>query len=429
MSRATIACATCGWLLLASFAFAAEAADQDGAGKIDYSRQVRPILSGRCFQCHGPDGEARQADLRLDEPAIATAELPSGSRAIVPGDPVGSAILERVSSTDAERAMPPAHAGKRLSESEIAILRQWITEGATYARHWAYIAPQRPPLPAVSQPSWPKNPIDYFLLARLDREGLQPAPEADRPTLLRRAALDLTGLPPSVADIDRFVADPLPDAYERAVDRLLADLAYGERFAAMWLDLARYGDSQGYIHDPPRTIWRWRDWLIEALNANMPYDQMSIEMLAGDLLPGPTTEQMIATGFHRNTTNNTEGGANPEEYRHASVVDRINTTMQVWMGTTLGCAQCHTHKYDPITHHEYYQVFAIFNGTRDNNSEGRGSARLVGQDRRCWATQGDCRDRGAPHGQARRGAGREARRPSPLARQCLGGSTESRRPS
>ncbi len=369
MSRATIACATCGWLLLASFAFAAEAAAKDGAGKIDYSRQVRPILSGRCFQCHGPDGEARQAELRLDEPAIATAELPSGSRAIVPGEPAASAILERVSTADAERAMPPAHAGKRLTESEIAILRQWIAEGAHYARHWAYIAPQRPPLPAVSQPNWPKNAIDYFLLARLDREGLQPAPEADRPTLLRRAALDLTGLPPTVADVDRLVADPLPDAFERAVDRLLASQAYGERFAATWLDLARYGDSQGYIHDPPRTIWRWRDWLIEALNANLPYDQMTVEMLAGDLIPEATTEQLIATGFHRNTTNNTEGGANPEEYRHASVVDRINTTMQVWMGTTLGCAQCHTHKYDPITHHEYYQVFAIFNGTRDNNSE------------------------------------------------------------
>jgi mono/diheme cytochrome c family protein len=364
MSRWTLALMAGGWLWIGGSSLAVEP-----AAKIDYSRQVRPILSGRCFQCHGPDADARQADLRLDEQAGATAELSSGARAIVPGEPNVGALLERITTADSERAMPPAGMGKRLSEAEIAILKQWIAEGATYTRHWAYVAPLRPPLPEVTQSAWPKNPIDYFLLARIEREGLQPAASADRPTLLRRVALDLTGLPPSMEEVARFTADARPDAYERAVDDLLARQAYGERFGAMWLDLARYGDSQGYIHDPPRTIWRWRDTVIDALNANTPYDQFTIELLAGDQLPNATTEQIIATGFHRNTTNNTEGGAIPEEYRHASVVDRVNTTMQVWMGTTIGCAQCHTHKYDPITQHEYYQMFAIFNGTTDANSE------------------------------------------------------------
>ncbi len=365
MSRSAIAFATSSWLWLASLVGAAAAPP----GSIDYSRDVRPILSAHCFQCHGPDADARQAGLRLDDEAAATGELPSGSRAVVPGSPSASELIKRIATDDEDLAMPPADAGKRLTEHEVAIVRQWIDDGAAYTRHWAYVAPERPVLPIVSKPAWARNPIDSFILARLDREGLRPAPAADRATLLRRVALDLTGLPPTIAEVDRFVADPSHDAYEQAVDRLLAKQSYGERFAAMWLDLGRYGDSQGYIHDPPRTIWRWRDWLIEALNANLPFDQFTVEMLAGDLLPEPTTDQLIATGFHRNTTNNTEGGANPEEYRHASVVDRVNTTMQVWMGTTIGCAQCHTHKYDPITQREYYQVFAIFNGTRDNNSE------------------------------------------------------------
>ncbi len=330
---------------------------------------MRPILAGHCFQCHGPDDAAREADLRLDDAAVATQPLSSGQRAIVPGDPDVSELVARVTTDDDSVAMPPAGVGQRLTADEVAILRRWIAEGATYSRHWAYVPPVRPEPPAVSNPAWPRNAIDNFILARLDREAIEPAAPADRATLLRRAALDLTGLPPSVAEVDQFIDDPHPDAFGRAVDRLLASQSFGERWAAMWLDLGRYGDSQGYIHDPPRTIWRWRDWLIGALNANVPYDRMTIEMLAGDLLPGTTTSQIIATGFHRNTTNNTEGGANTEEYRHASVVDRVNTTMQVWMGTTYGCAQCHTHKYDPITQKEYYQVFAVFNGTADANSE------------------------------------------------------------
>ncbi len=337
--------------------------------KIDYARDVRPILSRNCFQCHGPDDQARKGDLRLDERASALGELPTGSRAIVPERPDASELMERVTTEDLSLAMPPPKAGKRLSEVEVATLRRWIEEGATYSKHWAYVRPVRRAIPAVSDRAWPVNEIDYFILAGLDRENLRPAPASDRGSLLRRVALDLTGLPPTIEEADRFIHDTRPDAYEHAVDRLLAKPSYGERWAAVWIDLARYADSQGYIHDPARTIWRWRDWLIEALNENLPYDRFTAEVLAGDLLPNPSPSQVIATGFHRNTTNNTEGGANPEEYRHASVVDRVNTTMQVWMGTTLGCAQCHSHKYDPFTQKEYYQLFAIFNATEDNNSE------------------------------------------------------------
>ncbi len=307
--------------------------------------------------------------MRLDDRGAATHELPTGSRAVVPGILTESELIERTTTPDDTLVMPPPKAGRRLSASEIATLRRWIEQGADYSKHWAYVKPARPALPVVSHPSWPANEIDYFILARLDREGLRPASAADRPALLRRVALDLMGLPPTLDEAERFINDTRPDAYERAVDRLLDKPAYGERWAAVWLDLARYADSQGYIHDPPRTIWRWRDWLIEALNSNLPYDQFTTEILAGDLLPGATPSQRIATGFHRNTTNNTEGGSNPEEYRHASVADRVNTTMQVWMGSTFGCAQCHNHKYDPITQKEYYQIFAIFNATEDNNSD------------------------------------------------------------
>lgn len=341
--------------------------------KVDFSRDVRPLLSRHCFQCHGPDEQARQADLRLDERSDATGELPSGTRAIVPGDPAASSLIERITTPDASRVMPPPEIGKPLSPADIEILRQWIQQEAEYARHWAYIPPLRSPLPVKSTSERQDNPsqneIDAFVFSRLHQEGLAPAGPTEPELLLRRVSLDLTGLPPSMEEASQFQADERPDAYERAVDRILASPLYGERWGAMWLDLARYGDSQGYIHDPPRSIWRWRDWLIEALNANLPYDRFTIEMLAGDLLPDATDSQRIATGFHRNTTNNTEGGSNAEEYRHASVVDRVNTTMQVWMGTTFGCAQCHTHKYDPFSHKEYYEVFAVFNSTEDNNSE------------------------------------------------------------
>lgn len=335
---------------------------------IDFTRDVRPILSGRCFQCHGPDDDVRKAGLRLDRHETATALLKSGQQAIVPGRPDDSELIRRITADD-DSVMPPPKTGKRLSEAEVAILRRWIEQGANYTQHWSYVPPARPPLPPTPSGDFAShNAIDRFIVARLQQAGLQLNPPADRYTLIRRVTLDLTGLPPTVDEVDRFVQDPRPDAYDRLLDRLLASASFGERWAQMWLDLARYADSQGYANDPDRTIWRWRDWLIGALNRNLPFDQMTVEMLAGDLLPQPTTEQLIATGFHRNTLVNTEGGTNPEEFRSAAVVDRVNTTMQVWMGTTINCCQCHNHKYDPITQKEFYQVYAIWNNTQDANT-------------------------------------------------------------
>jgi hypothetical protein len=357
------------FLLIGLVADPEDSAATRTARPIDFSREVRPILSNYCFPCHGPDDKARKAKLRLDRSDDAVRELPTGNRAIVPGRAEESEALSRLTADDADTVMPPPKFGKRPTAREVESLKRWIEQGARYATHWAYVPPARLPLPKVSDPSWPINAIDHFILARLDREGLRPSPAADRHALLRRASLDLTGLPPSPEEVERFARDPSPDAYDRALDRLLARPSYGERWASVWLDLARYGDSSGYIHDPQRTIWRWRDWLIRALNADLPYDRFTTEMLAGDLLGDPDRDHVIATGFHRNTTTNTEGGANGEEYRFASVVDRVNTTMQVWMGTTFGCAQCHNHKYDPFTQKEYYQVFAIFNNTADANSE------------------------------------------------------------
>src|SRR5262249_32213580 len=252
--------------------------------------------------------------------------------------------------------MPPPRVGKRLSASEIDILRRWISQGGRYVRHWAYVTPVSPAPPVVRDAAWPRNPIDRFLLARMEKESLRPTPPADKYSLIRRVSLDLIGLPPTLEEVDAFLEDRSPDAYEKVVDRLLASPRYGERWATGWLDLARYADSQGYANDPPRTIWRYRDWVIQALNANLPYDRFTIEQLAGDLLPGAPQDALIATGFHRNTLTNTEGGTSPEEFRSAAIVDRVNTTLQVWMGTTIACAQCHNHKYDPFSQKEYFQL-------------------------------------------------------------------------
>lgn len=360
--RIIIFCAAILWVLPESLV-------AESTTKVDYARDVRPILSRSCFQCHGPDEQARQGELRLDQRDEATLKLSSGRRAIVVGQPDHSELISRIMSADEDQMMPPRGFEKRLSEADKQTLWKWIEQDAPYSKHWAYVKPIRPALPLVKEATWPINDIDYFILAKLERDGLRHASPADRAALLRRVSLDLTGLPPTLDELQLFLNDSRGDAYELAVDRLLAEKSYGERWAAVWLDLARYGDSQGYVHDPPRVIWRWRDWLIGALNSNLPYDRFTVEMIAGDLLPDATDSQRIASGFHRNTTNNTEGGSNAEEYRHASVVDRVNTTMQVWMGTTIGCAQCHTHKYDPFTQKEYYQLFAIFNTTEDNNSE------------------------------------------------------------
>ena len=333
-----------------------------------YTRDIKGILSNRCVRCHGPDPEGRSGGgdegLRLDTSAGATADL-GGHAAIVPGKPDESELIARITSTDPDLVMPPPEAGQPLSEKQVELLKRWIAAGATYERHWAYVPPKRPSLPTVKNTAWPRNDIDRFILARLEAEGLAPQPEADRATLARRLALDLTGLPLSPEEIDAFVADRSPDAVEKLVDRLLAHDGYGEHQARQWLDLARYADSAGYADDPHRTIWGWRDWVVKAFDANMPFDEFTLKQLAGDLLPEATLDDRIATAFHRNTLTNNEGGTIDEEFRTVAVIDRVNTTLSTWMGTTMACAQCHDHKYDPLSQREYFQLYAILNNTAD----------------------------------------------------------------
>jgi hypothetical protein len=336
----------------------------DGAAPPSFNRDIRPILSEFCFQCHGPDPGRRKASLRLDTREAATADRESG-QAIAPGKPDDSLLLRRVGESDPRRRMPPRSTGKQLQPEQIELLRRWIAAGAPYQRHWSLLPPERPALPAGRDPSWLRNPIDAFVLARLEKEGLHPAPEASKSTLLRRVSLDLTGLPPAPAELDAFLADSAPDAYEKAVERLLASPHYGERMALMWLDQARYADTNGYNNDEERTLWAWRDWVLDAFNANMPYDRFLTEQLAGDLLPNPTPSQKLATAFNRNHVITTEGGIIPEEYRLEYVADRVHTTASVFMGLSLQCARCHDHKYDPITQKEYYRFFAFFNNVED----------------------------------------------------------------
>jgi hypothetical protein len=338
-----------------------------GQPAVDFNRDIRPILSKNCYACHGPDNKQRVSKMRLDQRDNAIRPLKSGTAAIVPGQPDKSELIQRVTADDETERMPPQETGNQLTPAQIDLLRRWIAAGAPYADHWAFVKPQRAPLPAVKNAAWPRNPIDHFVLARLEREGLQPTEGADRFTLLRRASLDLRGLPPSLQEVLEYAADGSPDAYARAVERFLQDPAYGERWARMWLDQARYADSAGYGSDPLRTIWRYRDWVIDAFNRNLPFDQFTIEQIAGDLLPNPTLEQRMATAFHRNTMTNTEGGTDDEEFRVAAVKDRVDTTLQVWMGLTMGCAKCHNHKYEPITQQEYYRFYAFFNQTADND--------------------------------------------------------------
>jgi len=336
--------------------------------EVSFTRDIKGLLSNRCIRCHGPDAADRQgggdAGLRLDTFAGATADL-GGHAAIVPGKPEASEILRRITSSDPDIVMPPPDAGEPFKPREVELLRRWIAAGAGYEPHWAYVPPVRPGVPAVKQSGWPKNGIDHFILARLEAEGLAPQPEADRATLARRLALDLTGLPPTPDEVDAFVADRQPDAVERLVDRLLAADSYGEHQARQWLDLARYADSAGYADDPPRTIWGWRDWVVRAFDANMPFDEFTVKQLAGDLLPGASLDDRVATGFHRNTLTNSEGGTIDEEFRTVAIVDRVNTTMSTWMGTTMACAQCHDHKYDPLSQQEYFGLYAILNNTAD----------------------------------------------------------------
>jgi hypothetical protein len=333
------------------------------AAAVDFNRDIRPILASHCLKCHGPD--LKKAGLNFQNRETAYKPLKSGDVAIVPGKSSESALIVRVSSPDEDMRMPPKGKGQRLTPEQVAKLRAWVDQGAKWEEHWAYVKPRRPPLPEVKTKGWVRNGIDYFVLARLEKEGLAPAPEADRATLIRRLSLDLTGLPPTLAEVDAFLADRSPNAYEKVVDRLLASPHYGERQALPWLDEARYADTNGYEKDDRRTIWPYRNWVINAFNRDLRFDQFTIEQIAGDLLPGATLEQRIATGFHRNTMVNTEGGTDDEEFRVAALIDRVNTTMEVWMGTTMGCCQCHNHKYDPFTQAEYYRLFAFFNNTED----------------------------------------------------------------
>ncbi len=327
-----------------------------------FERDVRPILSRYCFKCHGPDEGQRQSGLRLDVRDAAIKPADSGKSAIVPGKPETSELLRRINLPDgSEEKMPPASTKFELTVEQRDILKRWIASGAEYRPHWSFVAPKRPALPRVRDTNWPRNSIDQFVLARLEAEGLKPSPQADRHSLLRRVFLDLIGVPPTPAETDEFISDSSAEAYERLVDRLLASPAYGERWARRWLDLARYADTNGYEKDRTRNVWPYRDWVINAINADLPFDQFTIDQLAGDMRPSATTEQRIATGFHRNTMLNEEGGIDPLEFRFHAMTDRVATTGSVWLGLTIGCAQCHTHKYDPITHTDYYRFFGLLN--------------------------------------------------------------------
>ena len=331
----------------------------------DFGREVRPLLARHCFSCHGPDDEARQGGLRLDERATAVQPAKSGRAAVVPGDAAASELVRRITSTDDDERMPPPSAHRSLTAAERSLLVRWIDGGAEYRPHWAFVPPVPAPLPPVRAADWPRNAIDHFVLATIERERLQPAPEADRRTLVRRVHLDLIGLPPTPEAAQAFVDDPATDAYERLVDRLLASPQYGERWGRHWLDLARYADSNGYEKDRERSIWPWRDQVVRALNDDQPFDQFTLEQLAGDLLPSATTEQIVATGFHRNTMRNEEGGIDPLEFRFHAMTDRVATTGTAWLGLSLGCAQCHTHKFDPITQRDYFAVMACLDNADD----------------------------------------------------------------
>ena len=338
------------------------------ADSLSFTRDIKGLLSNRCIRCHGPDAEARHGGgedgLRLDTFDGATEDL-GGYSAIVPGEANKSELIIRVSEDDADLVMPPPEAGETLSADEVTLLRRWINGGAEYEPHWSYTRISRPMIPTVSDLSWPRNQIDRFILAKLEAEDLEPSQEADRMTLSRRLALDLTGLPIAPEQVDKFVVDISTDAFKKFVDTLLSHPGYGEHMARSWLDLARYADSAGYADDPPRTVWPYRDWVIRAFDTNMPFDDFTVKQLAGDLLPDTLPDNQIATAFHRNTLTNNEGGTIDEEFRSVAVVDRVNTTLSTWMGTTIACAQCHDHKYDPLSQQDFFGLYAIFNNTAD----------------------------------------------------------------
>ena len=374
--RAAIQFTLVGAFLLVSALSAPSARDLTAAAEpspapLDFNRDIRPILSENCFYCHGQDANKRQADLRLDvrESAIA-------AKAIAPRDLAASELVQRIRSTDADQQMPPPKSNRRLTDAQKKMLERWIEEGAAYANHWAYIAPTRPVEPSVKRESWPQNAIDRFVLSKLEALGLEPSPEADRATLIKRLSIDLIGLPPTPAEVDAFVADNDPKAYERLVDRLMSSPHFGERMALPWLDAARYADSNGFQQDGDTWQWIWRDWVVQAINSDMPFDQFTLWQLAGDLLPNATLDQKIASGFNRNHLLNGEGGAIPEEQRFVNLFDRVDTTATTWLGLTMACAQCHDHKYDPITMRDYYGLLDAFNRVPESGTPQFFSSRI-----------------------------------------------------
>jgi len=327
---------------------------------VDFNRDVRPLLSDRCFACHGPDAAKRQAGLRLDSLEGATAELKSGKRAIVPGKPQLSELVARIHAEDPKDTMPPAKLNRPLAAAERAMLERWIAEGGVYAKHWAFVAPQSHAPPAVDNAAWPQDDLDRFVLAKLEQQHLAPNPQADRPSLLRRISFVLTGLPPTPDQIAAFVADASPDAYANQLDGLLASPRFGERMALDWLDLARFADTYGYQSDKPCFVWPWRDWVINAFNRNLPYDQFLTWQVAGDLLPHATQEQRLATTFNRLHRQTEEGGSIEQEFHQEYISDRVHTVGTAFLGLTLECCKCHDHKYDPLPQRDYYSLCAMF---------------------------------------------------------------------
>src|SRR5579871_6031797 len=354
----------CGFGALVLVRLLSAAPGEAPAKPVDFDREIRPILAENCFTCHGPDDKQRMAKLRLDTKDGLFAVL-------APGKSGESKLYQRITAAEKAKRMPPPFAERFPNPKQVELIRRWIDEGAKWEMHWSYVAPKRPEPPAVNEKAWVRNPIDNFVLARLESEGLKPSPEADKVTLLRRVTFDLTGLQPAPAEVDAFLRDKSAGAYEKVVDRLMASPQYGERMAMQWLDLARYADTHGYHIDSQRDMWKWRDWVIDAFNRNMPFNRFGIEQLAGDLLPGATVEQRLATGFNRNHMVDYEGGAIPEEYQVEYVADRVDTTANVFMGLTLGCARCHDHKYDPISQKDYYRFFGFFNTVAEKGLDGK----------------------------------------------------------
>ena len=343
----------------------------EGTPDLDFNRDIRPILAENCFYCHGQDSNKRQGDLRLD---LRESAIQPG--AIVPGDASKSKLVQRIHATDPETMMPPPKSNRRLSAEQKQLLERWISAGAVYQSHWAFVTPVRPPVPAVTRQDWVRTPIDRFVLAKLEKEGLGPSPEADRLTLLKRLSIDLTGLPPTPQEVDDFLADPSEQAYERTVDRLLASQQYGERMALPWLDAARYADSNGFQQDGDTWQWVWRDWVVKAFNQDLGFDQFTVWQLAGDLLPDASTDQKIASAFNRNHLLNGEGGAIAEEQRFVNLFDRMDTTATNWLGLTMACVQCHDHKYDPITQRDYYSLMDAFNRVPESGTPQYFSSRI-----------------------------------------------------